>query len=452
MQIGLAGPFLSWSRFKRLKRRRSNVNLRLLTTVLGALCVPVGFSGGELLAQQEIPLSLTTAREMARDANPYLIQAQNEAEANRGFERQAGALLNPTFSYVREQTTLSAGTNWENIFELNQPIEISGARGARKSLARSRREAAEALVKLAEWEIDFRVGSAYAQVLAAEYRSQETRDAVAIFDRAKEVAAVRLEQGDISGYEYRRIALEAARYISLDASLESERNYARLQLAQLIAPSADSVQVIASAMILSDLEFPDEVDLPLDTLVEMALNQRRDLVAQEHEVAARVSELRLRRREALPNPEVGFGFKNESSAGDTGSGFTFRIGLQVPLWNRSGGEVRAQSALVLVAESEREQLRRSVEGEVRQAWSALRAAQRQVVALEDLLGEDARIGLQAAEAAYAEGEISLVEWLDAVRAYHEAQLNFSDLVAGRAVRFMDLQRAVGVDLFGEIER
>ena len=76
----------------------------------------------------------------------------------------------------------------------------------------------------------------------------------------------------------------------------------------------------------------------------------------------------------------------------------------------------------------------------------------QLDALRPLLGADAQLALQAAGTAYAEGEISLVAWLDAVRAYHEAQSSFAILQADHVIRLMTLERAVGSVLSGGIEQ
>ena len=57
------------------------------------------------------------------------------------------------------------------------------------------------------------------------------------------------------------------------------------------------------------------------------------------------------------------------------------------------------------------------------------------------------LGNAAFEAAYAEGEIGLLEWLDAVRAYQEAETTFVSLWAEYIARRAALERATGASLF-----
>jgi cobalt-zinc-cadmium efflux system outer membrane protein len=151
---------------------------------------------------------------------------------------------------------------------------------------------------------------------------------------------------------------------------------------------------------------------------------------------------------------VALGFKNERGATDTGvsTGFALQVSLPLPIWDRRRGATDAAVAETQRADAEMENLRRKVAREVEHAWRTLGALTEQLDVLRPLLGVDAQLALQAASTAYDEGEISLVEWLDAVRAYHEAQSSFANLQAEHAIQFMTLERAVGAALPGGTEQ
>jgi outer membrane protein TolC len=55
------------------------------------------------------------------------------------------------------------------------------------------------------------------------------------------------------------------------------------------------------------------------------------------------------------------------------------------------------------------------------------------------------------QAAYAEGEITLAEWLEAVRAWQETELAVLILTTDLALRRAELARAVGLSLFPTTE-
>lgn len=92
-------------------------------------------------------------------------------------------------------------------------------------------------------------------------------------------------------------------------------------------------------------------------------------------------------------------------------------------------------------------MRRRVAREVLDARDALRAAEEQRAALAPYVGEDSRVAVRAVQASYAEGEITLVEWLDAIRAYQDAESTYVTLQAEVAIRRAALSRAVGTPLF-----
>ncbi len=424
------------------------------------LCVAVmlcAFPGAEMLAQDApgiSALTLTEARALARRGHPAIRAARHSVEAAAGVERQSGAFPNPTVSFAREQTSVNGGTNWQTIAMFAQPIEIGGQRGARQAAARHRRTAAEARLAAAVAQIDFEVGRAYALAVAADYRVARTAEAADVFSRARGIGAERLAQGDISGYEYRRIALEAGRYAALEAEMMLAGHAARLSLAILVAPSSDSISIFAAEMRLVVSIATVPMDEPLDSLIALAYQRRPDLRASGFEVEASVADMRLASRQAVPTPTVALGFKNERAATDLGvsNGFALQVVLPLPLWDRRRGATDAARAVSQKVEAESEELRRNVAREVEHAWRMLAAATEQLDVLRPLLGAEAQLALQAAETAYTEGEISLVEWLDAVRAYHEAQSSFATLQADHVIRLMTLERAVGSVLSGGIEQ
>ncbi len=127
-------------------------------------------------------------------------------------------------------------------------------------------------------------------------------------------------------------------------------------------------------------------------------------------------------------------------------GFVAGVDVPVPLWDRRGGAVEAAEAEARRGAAELRRVRRRVVLDVERAWSDLRAVSEQLAALRPQLGPEAEAALLAAGAAYREGEIALVEWLDAVRAYYEAESIYTDLLADHLIGRAALERAVGGSL------
>lgn len=390
-------------------------------------------------------LTLRQARDLARRVSPELVAAREAMAAAAGRERQAGVFPNPTFSYQREQTSNEGQTNSQHIAAIDQPIDLGGLRSARAAAARLRRQVAEARLDVAEAQLDFDVARAYARAVAADRRVMLAQQATNAFARARTVSATRLVEGDVSGYADRRVRLEAARYAGLFAEASLARRTARLTLTSLLSSGGDSLA--ERELFLEEAPEMAVSSLTLDSLRSLAVRHRAELRAVTLEAAAAAAETRLAARERLPIPVVSVGFKNEDVIGGGDfNGFVAGVSLPLPLWDRRRGAIEAAGAEARRWDAEVEVVRRRVAREVGEAAAELRVVDEQLALLAPQLGAESAAALRAAQAAYSEGEISLVEWLDAVRAYQEAESAFASLRAESLIRRAALERAVGLTL------
>jgi cobalt-zinc-cadmium efflux system outer membrane protein len=397
-------------------------------------------------------LTLSTAQAAARQASPELRAAREAVAAAAGRERQAGAFANPTLAYGREQTSRAGQTNSQDVAQLEQPIEVGGQRAARRGAAQLRREAAEARLAWVASQLDFDVARAFARAIAADRRAQIAEQTGGAFTEAQRVSERRLAAGDVSGYVVRRLRLEAARYAAARAAAALERRSTRIVLASLMglpAAGADSLSLPSEL----DAE-PAEARAPasLDSLLAVAEHTRPDVRAAALEAEAVAAESRLAARERVPTPTLSLGYKGESVADSVGGssaglrGFVAGLSVPLPLFDRRGGAIKAATAEARRASAETDVTRRRAAREVADAVDALRAVETQRAALVPHLGEGARIAMRAVQTSYAEGEITLAEWLDAVRAYQDAESTYVTLQAEVAIARAALVRAIGAPL------
>lgn len=408
-------------------------------------------------ATQPPGLTLAEAQLVARQASPDLRAAREAVAAARARERQANALLNPTLSYGREQTSRNGRSNAQDIAQFEQPFEIGGQRGARRDAARLRGEVAQARLSAVERLLDYDVARAFAMLVAAARRAALADEAVTAFAEAGRVITQRLAAGDVSGYAVRRLQLEAARYATQRADAVLALRVARIELATLLALSPDSITPPPPAALKSGSDTSESLP-QLDVLRASATDSRADLRALALEAAATAAEARLAVAERFPTPTLSAGYKRESvNPGGAGSamglrGFVAGLSLPLPVFDRRGGSIEAAAAETRRGEAQVDALRRRIRLEVDEAYAGLGAVDAQLELLRPQLGENARVALRAVQAAYGEGEITLVEWLDAVRAYQEAESTFATLQADAMIRRAALERAVGIPLFARSTR
>jgi len=416
--------------------------------VAAAACFAAALAGSAmhpgLVQAQEPGLTLDAARRLAAQSSPSLIAARAAVEAAAGRERQAGAFPNPILSYGHEQTSGEGSRTSQNIAALEQRVEVGGQRSARVAAARLRREAAEARLAAAEADLKLEVTSAYASARAAARRAELAASAAAKFERAVAVMNQRLAAGDVSGYEARRVRLEAARYAALAAQAQLEQRATLVRLAQLLGAAPDMNLALLVAI---DTAANRILTLPPDSVVAIALTRDPQLMASALDAQAAEADARLARRERIPTPSLLAGYKNERINDEpTASGFVAGIALPVPLWDRLGGARQAAEADARRVAAEVETARRATTSETLAALEAVRRAETQVAALSSSLGAEASAALRAAEAAYTEGEITLIEWLDAVRAYQEAETAYAAVLAESFTQRARLERMLGIAL------
>lgn len=415
---------------------------RLIAMVLMGICVPspgqgqVGTPGG---------LSLAEAIQAAWQSSGEARAAEHAAAAAEGRARQARAWPNPVLSWGREQTGVAGVSSTQDIFSLEQSVEVGGVRSARAAAARARVAAAQARVRALRVQVTFLATRTYAQAAAAQRRVHLIGQAADAFARAVAVSTRQLAAGDVSGYSHRRLRLEAARYAAARAAAELEAQTAAIALGAMLAPDA---AVFPARWTLRDslLDVLPRADASLDSLVAVALRERADLDALVQDEAAARFEARAAIAGRVPQPAFVLGLKSERLPDNTTTarGLVLGVSIAAPVWDRRSGDITAANAETLRRSAELSAQRRRVAREVAEAFHAWRSAESALGLLQSELGESATRALDAVQVAWTEGEVSLVEWLDAIRAYQEAESTAITLRAEGLIRRAALAHAVGV--------
>jgi cobalt-zinc-cadmium efflux system outer membrane protein len=397
-------------------------------------------------------LTLADAQRLARASSPELRAAQAAVDKATALERQAGAFANPVFTYGREQTSRAGQSNSQDIAQIEQSLEIGGQRSARRDAARLRREVAEARLTEATRQLELDVTNAYVALAAATRQAMLADEMRRTFAEAERVQQQRLNAGEVSGYAARRLSLEVTRFAAQTAEVMLAVHKSRVSLATLVAIPIDSLAMHATDT--SMIQRIGREPLPaLDTLHRLAKSTRADLRQRQLEVDVATAEAQLIVAERIPSPVFSGGFKRESvdngsGAGSLGfSGFVAGLSIPLPLFDRRHGAIAAGQADIQRVDAELLALQRRVARDVDVAFESVRTVDAQLALLQPHLGERSREAVRAVQGAYAEGEITLVEWLDAMRAFQEAESTMAMVQAEAVIRRAALERAVGLSLF-----
>jgi cobalt-zinc-cadmium efflux system outer membrane protein len=324
---------------------------------------------------------------------------------------------NPTFSLSTSQVNLdrtndtSAGSglwnrSYDTVFAINQLFEVAGTRAARRASARAGFEAARSRLADARRTLDAGVTRAYVAAALAQDNSQILTESASYLQKEAEIAAFRLQAGDISQSDLDQIEIAAAQDELNAASAASAALQQRIALEVLLAVKepkgsitlTDRVQELAAVQ-------PD--------LGQQNLDARPDLAAAEAALRQVQSDLTLQKAFRIPDPTVGVQY--EHTPPDAPNTLGVGVSLPLPLWNHNTGAIRAAITAVQRAWIDLEKIRAQVASDVATAQTSYREAAARWHNYQDRLRPKSQRVRQTISLAYEKGGATLLDLLEAQR-------------------------------------
>lgn len=400
----------------------------LLPGVLIALAAPSPVS---LTAQAaRTAVTLRAALERFHRESPALALARSRLRAELASSRQGTALPNPTASFTNEDL----GAYSERYLSLSQRVDFlwdASGRGrradARSLRARARFEADSARLVL-------EVRQAYLATWEAGERTEVVRRSDELVATLLASARARFAEGDLAGYDVRRFEVERARVGRQLTEAQVEQGLAEARLASLLGGES-AVRTAAQSL-----------DGPLPSLprtfdaVAQALARRPELTAARASIDEQRAEASLARSSLLTGASLETGMKRQS---DGQNGLFLGVQMPIPLLDRRDAAVEEARAATSGAESEVALVERMVAVEASLARARLDAAARVAEFVGDRGLAEATEFLTIARVAYGEGEIGIVEMVDAARTFTEAALQGLRARVDSWRAYFELEQAVG---------
>ena len=415
--------------------RTSGPRTPLLVLGLGSVLVLANAAGGQEIRR----VTLREALQEFTENSLALKIARSEAAEIAGAARQSGVYSNPSLSFSHDDLHHDdpvTGTErfWEQTIQFVQEVEWPARTSARRRAATHAISASAAGLRADSVPLAFEVREAYALAWFAEEAERAVGEAAAVIRRVSEDAEARLEAGDISAYEARRLRLERVRAEQemVDAGLGARD--ARRRLAALISPGTGTEEVGPSTGLH---EIPPEVTREAAL---GALSGRPDLEAAARQLDTAQAEVEVAGFSLRPSPTLGLGYRHHL---DGFGGVALGFDVPLPVFDRGYGTREEAAARSSAAAYRLDLRRRLAEYDLVGASDRYAARRTRVEAVvEDLLA-DGELLLSSATAAYAEQEMTLVELLDAADAFQGARLTALSLQSEAWIAYYDLLRAMG---------
>ena len=420
----------------------------VLTTLTAVFAVLPQVSADESVQR----ITLEQALQMFEENNLELRVVAAERDRALGFAEQAKAHPNPVAAVSHEGLSESGRDYSESYFTLSQRLEWPGRRGARAETSDEKAAALESRLDAERHRLAFEVKRAFIEAAWAEERAAVVGEVRSVFRMAENSGRERFREGDLSGYDARRLRIERARYENLGASAEIDLKNARLRLASLILPGAPGQDLQEIAPTAAPEGAPPSVrELEEKTAVALALERRAEMRSAEARMAAADASIRYLSTFTGPDVTLTGGYKRQSDGFD---GFFLGVNVPLPTFDRRKGDLEAAEAGLRAALARVDLTRRSIENDVRRSLAAYASVSKRIALIRNQLLTGTDDLLRIARVSYSEGEMSLLELLDAAEAFRESQTMGSRLNSEHWIRYYDLERAMGTAISvmtGEIE-
>lgn len=349
---------------------------------------------------------------------PGLRRAGYEVDIADGLATQAGLLPNPSFVFEGEGLGDDDGAGGETIYHVEQAIVLGGRLRKARDLGDADRMAARAAFLSEERALAARVTGAYFAAVAARERLDSRRELGALSERVLGAARAQVEAG---------AATEPDR---LRAEVVLEQ--AQIGLAEAELAYGAALRALGAAMGLGG-----PVGLPLATGLDAApelggleeltasalANNGRVALASIGVERARLAHA-LARAEATPDLIASVGPRYSDPDGETT--VDVGLGVEIPLFDRNQGAIRAAVGERLASAARLQGVRLDVAAEVGEAWAAYEASRVAATRYRERLLPRAERTLELTRQAYERGKADYLRLLDAQQVVVESRVAYVD--------------------------
>jgi outer membrane protein, heavy metal efflux system len=391
--------------------------------------------GAPAVSEAQEPYTLLDLLRIGRERNPTVLALRSDLAAAEADRRASSRWENPALEFEsgtgeRYQTgDRRAVEGWS----VRQTIENPLARHHRLASFSSLAAAAGEEVRMGILEVEYEIRTHFFRILFLSELLELARLNEEALGAISGLVEVRAEMGEVRELEAIRLRVEHLRARNETEAAAMELDQYRRHLNTFLGNALPPDFLLAGELAAGEEE-PE-----LDVLTEEILPDHPALLGAAREREAATSAMRATGSGWIPDPVVSGSSRRELD----GKIRTLGIGLQVPLWDFSRTATERERQKVRALEERERALRQELEAQVMIHHNHLRLDRRTLALFEEGLLGEAEVSMQIAEAAYREGEISFLEYLDARRTYRFIQIDYRQALYDWNVERAALERAAG---------
>ena len=316
--------------------------------------------------------------------------------------------------------TDSNGGPTESNIRTDWVLERGKKREYRIEVAEGQRDVARLQLLNTTRSLVLDVRNGFLDVLQAKDSLQLARENLQSFQNIVSVNQTRVNAGDLAKVELVRTQVASMQFQTAVRQAEAKLQVAANKLQTLMGRATPSPAFDAEGEMRRDM-----APLELPTIQTAALELRPDLQALRRDQARSQAELRSQIAQGKIDYTVGTEFHRTYINGHSNAlGVFFQAPL--PVFNRNQGEIERARQESRQLEARIKALETDIQTEVRNAWVQYSTSRDLLESIEHNLLEQAKDVRDTMEYSYRRGEASLVEFLDAQRAFNDARQSYND--------------------------
>jgi cobalt-zinc-cadmium efflux system outer membrane protein len=388
-----------------------------------------------LTLAQAPTVSVDDAVQEALQKNLDLLAAKFELPVAETRMITARLRPNPVVSVSSDHLDL-LGTGY-NALNNGGPAEFSYRtdfvleRGAKRE---ARIELAKRDQMIARWDVQnaargviFDAQSAFLDVLLAKENLQLAESNLKALQEIVKVNDTRVKSGDLAQVELSRSRVAALQFQAAVQQARIRLTEAKNRLQLLIGRTTLAPDFDVVGQFRRDIP-----SLTFEQLSERAITRRPDLEAIRAAQARSQADLRLQIAQGKVDYSIGSEYRRQQGIAGTGNSLGFFFSTSLPVFNRNQGEIERARRESEQASARIRALDATIRNQLTSAWQRYESSRALLDQVESTMIDQAQQVRKTTEYSYRRGEATLVEFLDAQRAFNDTMQTYNEARADYA--------------------
>ncbi len=422
------------------------ISMSIAAVIVGILPVEQAFAhAGSLTASADTGLTVDQFVTEVLQNNPGLHATRTRERSASAQISQAGAWDDLQAGVEFYATPVSSANPFvdgmETDYFLQQMIPFPGKKGAMVDAAQANAKMVSQSTLDAERSLIAETKRAYAMLYSAQRREEVNEENQRLLDQIIASARSKYSVGVGSQGDVLKVQVELSRLQNEHAALGQEVSSSVAMLNALRnRPGTTPIGWLADARL-------DSLASPLDSLTQIALTSRPELLGVEYEIQMNQSELSASRKEWFPDLMLKGTYKQMREQKDQ---WAAMIGINIPIspWGigKYSGKNEENEARLQGSQERLMDMKNMVQTEVRDGYAKVQSRWQQLSRYRLFILPQAEQALNATLASYRNDKVDFLSLLDSYRMVQMFRMEYFMTVGEYLANLATVERAVGRDL------